>query len=158
MTCGGEHAQCFPVTSSSGRGQVLAGQRLASGWDRVEVVGLGVFASGWPCWAVDLDDPLAMLQERGGQPGAVTAGALDRPHPLPVGLCIGEGDEMAVPERVGRDHEVINDGAGGRLDHRCRVRVAERVNADDVLDSACQHGFHGASSSGSALKGRHRPG
>ena len=30
MTCGGEHAQCFPVTSSSGRGQVLAGQRLAS--------------------------------------------------------------------------------------------------------------------------------
>ena len=97
---GQQDAHRFPVAAARG-GEVVPGQGLAGGPDGVEVVGLGAVAAGRPGRPVDLDDPLAVLEQEGGQPGAVAAGALDRPDPAAWGVLVGEGEDAPVAHRVG---------------------------------------------------------
>jgi hypothetical protein len=49
-------------------GQVLAGQRFAAGPDRIQGVALGPVAATRPPGPVDLDHPLAMVDQKAGQP------------------------------------------------------------------------------------------
>ena len=78
---GQQDAQSFPVAASPRLGEVLAGERFAGGAGGVELVGLGAVAAGRARWPVDLDHPLALLEQKARQSGAEAAGALDRPHP-----------------------------------------------------------------------------
>jgi hypothetical protein len=59
----------LPVAALARLGQVLAGKRLASGSDRVQVVGLGAVAARRAGRMVDLDDPLALLEQVGREAG-----------------------------------------------------------------------------------------
>ena len=129
----------FAVAAGPRRGQMVAGQGFAGGADGVEVVGLGAVASSWSGWPVDLDDPFTALEQVGGEPGAETAGALDRPDSTAGRVFVGERDDPPIAHRVGRAL-LVGHHRAGRGDHRGGVGVAVGVDADDVVDLACQHG------------------
>jgi len=61
------------IAASSRLGEMLARQRLAGRSEGVELVGLGAIAAGRTGPAVDLDDPLALLQQIRREPGAIAA-------------------------------------------------------------------------------------
>jgi hypothetical protein len=61
---------------------MLLGQRLPGGAHRVDRVALAT-AAGWPLGPVDLDHPLATVDQQPRQPGAVAARTLDRKHRRP---------------------------------------------------------------------------
>ena len=134
---GGEQdAQGFAVAAGPGCGQMLAGQRFAGGADGVEFVGLGAVTAGRAGGPVDLDDPFAVLEQEGGEPGAEAAGALDRPDPPAGGVQDGEGQDPFVAHRVGGAVQVVDDTAGGGFDDGGDVGVAVGVDADDEVDLA----------------------
>src|SRR5262249_18512740 len=92
--------QCLTIAPGPRRGQVLAAESFAGGSDRIQALGLGPVAAGWPGRAVDLDDPLAAFQQRGGQPGPVAAGSLDRPHATAGRVLAGECRQPTETECV----------------------------------------------------------
>jgi hypothetical protein len=55
-------------------------------------------------------------------------------------MLIGEPDERVVTGRVGADGPVSQDSAGGRGDDGDGMGVFVGVDADDDLDSLCEHG------------------
>jgi hypothetical protein len=114
------------------------------GADRVELVGLGAVAARWPRRAVDLDDPLALLEQERGQASAVAAAGFDRPHAPAAGVATHEPQQALVPKRVRRLGSLRHHGSVDRDDRR-RVRVAVRVDADEVIDVLCEHA-HGETS------------
>jgi hypothetical protein len=73
-----QDAQRFAVAASSWLGWVLSGECFAGRAGGVEPVGLGAVATSRPRWPIDLDHPLALLEQEAGQPGAEAARALDR--------------------------------------------------------------------------------
>jgi hypothetical protein len=93
----------LPVAALARLGQVLAAKRLASGSDRVQVVGLGAVAARRAGRTVDLDHPLALLKQVGRQAGPVAASALDRPDPAAGCLLDGEPVNVQVAVGVGGD-------------------------------------------------------
>ena len=103
LTRGEQYAQCFTSTSSAGLGQVFAGQRLASGSDGIELVGLGAVAARRTLGAVDLDDRLVVLEEIGGEPGAEAPRAFDRPDTAPTSVLIRERQQAPTPGCVSGD-------------------------------------------------------
>jgi hypothetical protein len=56
-------------------------------------------AAGGPLGPVQLHDLLVIGAQEPGQPGAVAAGALDRPDPLPM-VLVGQVQELLVAGRV----------------------------------------------------------
>jgi hypothetical protein len=120
-------------------GEVAASERFTAGADRVEGVGLGAVASGRTVRAVELDHQLVTAVEVSGEPGAVAAGALDRPGSKSR-VSIRHRDELGVAVRVGVDGAFVEHGAGGRVDHRGGVGVLVGVDTDDDVDDLCQHG------------------
>jgi len=72
---GQQHADGLPVATPAWLGQVLAAQRLAGCWSGVQVIGLGAVAARRAGGTVDLDHPLALLEQGGGEPSPVAAGA-----------------------------------------------------------------------------------
>jgi hypothetical protein len=108
VTGADQDAQCLTITAGARRSQVLTAESFAGGADRVQVIGLGSVPAGWPGRAVDLGDPFAVLEQCGGQPGPVAAGALDRPHAPPGGVLAGERRKLPVAERVGMQHLGFN--------------------------------------------------
>src|SRR6266545_4355033 len=88
---------------------------------------------------VDLDDPFALLEQVGGEAGAVAAGALDRPDPTSWRLLDCEPVAAAVAGGVGRD-ALVRDDRTSRADQGNGVAVFVGVDADDVVDLVCQHG------------------
>ena len=141
---GQQDAHRFAVAASPRLGEVFAGQRFAGGADGVEVVGLGAVAAGRSGRPVDLDDPFAVFEQVGGEPGAEAAGALDRPDAPPGGVFVGEREHPAVAERVGGE-SVAATSRSGRVDDRDGVVVSVGVDADDGVDLPCQHGHAGSS-------------
>jgi hypothetical protein len=87
----------------------------------------------------DVNDPLAANQQRRGQSDPVAAGAFDGPQRRV--LTLPEGHQLAVPDRIGGNREVIQNRAG-RTDRRRGVGVFVGVDADDdtkiSLDSELQ--------------------
>jgi hypothetical protein len=140
---GQQHPHRLPVAAGPGRGQVLAGQRLAGGPHGVQVVALGAVAAGRTGRSVDLDHPLTAFEQERGQPGAVAAGAFDRPYPPAGCVLAGEGEQPLVAHRVGGALHRVDHAAGGGLDDGGGVGVAVGVDPDDVVDLACEHGSHG---------------
>ena len=97
-----QHAERFAIAATARLGEMLARERLAGGADRVELIGLRAVAARRPRGAVDLDDPLAMLEQEGGEPGAVAAAGLDRPDSPSRRVQLREPQHALVAERVGR--------------------------------------------------------
>src|SRR6266545_3561913 len=89
---------------------------------------------------VDLDDPFALLEQVGGEAGAVAAGALDRPDPTSWRLLDCEPVAAAVAGGVGGD-ALVRDDRTSRADQGNGVAVFVGVDADDVVDLVCQHGW-----------------
>jgi hypothetical protein len=99
------------VAGGAGLGELVAAQGLAGRPDGVEGVGLGTVAAGGPLGPVQLHHLLGVGLQEPGQPGAVAAGALDRPHP-PTVLAVGE-PQLPVAGWGGRHGRLLNDCAGG---------------------------------------------
>ena len=131
-TGGQQYANGFTLPTSARVADAFAGEDLASGPQGVDLVALGSGPSGGPLRPVDLDDPLAPVEQGRGKAGAEAAGALDRPEAAVMSLS--ESDEPAVSLRVRRHGDVVEhrtvgaDGGGG-------VAVLVRVDADDDIDS-----------------------
>jgi hypothetical protein len=95
-------------------------------------------AAGGPLGPVQLHHPLGVGMEEPGQPGAVAAGALDRPHPLTM-VLVGQLQQLAVAGRGGRHGCLGDHGTGGRGYDCGGVGVLVGVDPDDELDGVCQH-------------------
>jgi len=114
-------------------------QRLTGSTDRVQRVGLGARAAGWPLGSADLDDLLTTLEQEAGQAGTVAAGTLDRPATAPVDLDPGGLQQLVVAGGVGAGRGLAQD-ATGRGERGGGQGVAMGVDADDAIDGVCQHG------------------
>jgi hypothetical protein len=97
-----------------------------------------VAASG-PLGPVQLHHLLGVSSQEAGQASTITAGALDRPHPLTV-VSVGEPEQLLVAGRGGRHGHLLNECPGGRGHDRGGVGVFVGVDPDDELDDLCQHG------------------
>jgi hypothetical protein len=85
------------VAAAARQRLVLVAKGLPSRTDRIDRIGLGAGTTGGALGPGDLDDPLAVGVQKCGQPGAVAAGALDRPaapRRVPEGLGVGELQEL----------------------------------------------------------------
>jgi hypothetical protein len=134
-----QHPDRLPVAAPARLREPLALKRLVGGPDRVEPVGLGAGAARRALGPIDLDHPLALLEQVAGQPGAVAAGRLDRPHPPPRGVLARERQQPPVTQRVGRRRRVRPDDPGCDLHDRRGVGVAMGVDTDRVVGSLCEH-------------------
>ena len=117
-----QHAQGLAAATSPWLGEVLARERLAGSADRVELVALGAVATGGSPGAVDLDDPLALLEQIGREPGTEAARALDGPDPPVRGATASEGQDALGADGVGR-HRQVSRGTTGRGHDRGGVGV-----------------------------------
>jgi hypothetical protein len=133
-----QHPHGLALAAAARPGEMLATERFVCGTDRVQLVGLGAVAPRRPRRAVDLDDPLALLEQEHRQAGAEAAAGLDRPHAPTAGVAAHEPQQPPVAERVGGLGAVRHHHSGDRDDRR-RVRVAVGVDADDVSDVLCEH-------------------
>jgi hypothetical protein len=111
---GEQDAQRFASAASAGLGQVLAGERFTGGAKGVELVGLGAVTACRTLGVVDLDDPLGLLEQMGGQPGTEAAGAFDRPDAAASSVLIRKCHQAPIPGCVGGDGQVSNQTAGRR--------------------------------------------
>ncbi len=118
---------------------MFSSQRFAPGTYGVEQVGLRAVAARRSVRPVELDDQFAAFGEVAGQPGAIAAGALDRPRPKPR-VPIGHRHQLGVPVDVGVDRDLVGNGAGDRGDDGSSVGVLVSIDADDDIDEICQHG------------------
>ena len=130
-------AHGLPITASAGLGHVLTGEDLTGRAEGIELVRLGTDASGGPRRAIDLHDPLALLEQLGRQAGAEPAGPLDRPDPAARRMLVGEGKEPLVPEAVVGDCQMANHSPGRRDDRR-GVRLRVGIDPEDNIDPLCQ--------------------
>ena len=117
------------MTSRSWLGEVVAAQGLAGRPGRIQGIGLGTMAAGGPLGPVQLDNLFLVAMQEPGQPGAVAAGALDRPHP-PTVLAVGEPQQLPVAGRGGRHGRLLEHRTGGRGDDRGGVGVLVGVDPD----------------------------
>jgi hypothetical protein len=133
-----QHPHGFAIAAAARLGEMITGERLAGGADRVELVRLRAIAARRACWALDLDDPFAVREQERRQPRAVAAARLDRPHATPCGVQLGEPQLSLVTERVSRHRSILDHDASQRRDDCSRVRIAMRVHADDVICLLCE--------------------
>jgi hypothetical protein len=119
--------------------ELVAAQGLAGGSGGVQRVGLGAVAAGCSLGPVQLNDLLMVSMQEPGQPGAVAAGALDRPDPL-AWLLGGQGQQLLVAGRRGRHRRLVDHRTGGRGHDGEGVGVLVGVDPDDDIDEVCQHG------------------
>jgi hypothetical protein len=155
---GQQHPQRFAVAAAARQRLVLVAKGLPSRTDRIDRVGLGAGRAGGALGPGDLHDPLAVGVQKCGQPGAVAAGALDRPAaPRRVAgdLRAGELQELLVAGGVGPGRGLGEDPTD-RAEGGSRQGVTVGVDADDAVDGVCQDGHAVAPSGGG--RGRCRPG
>lgn len=134
-----QHRQGGLFTFGAGLGQVVTGERFASGADRVQGVGLGAVAPRRAVRTVQLDHDLTQVMEVAGEAGAVAAGPFDRPRPQ-TRVTVGHGHELVAAVGAGVDGEIVEHRAGGRVDDRGGVGVLVRVDAEDDVHDLCETG------------------
>jgi len=83
------------------------------------------------------DTNFGALQPR--KPGAVAAGALDRPGAVPGCVLLGEAKHLAIAARVRGDRLPRHDRTGRGGHGRQHVLVQVRVDTDDVVQLICKH-------------------
>jgi hypothetical protein len=128
----------FAIAATPRLREVLAAERFVRGADRVKLVGLRAVAARRSCGAVDFDDPFVVREQERRQTGAVAAAGFNRPDAPARGVHPCEAQQTLVAKGVGRDRSIDEYLAGARDDDGRRVRVAVRVDADDVIHSLCE--------------------
>jgi hypothetical protein len=68
---GVQHPQGLPMPPLAWRGEVVTGQGIAAGPDRVQHSALGAVAAPGPRGPVDLNHPLTLVDQKPGQPGPI---------------------------------------------------------------------------------------
>ena len=111
------------------------GQGFAAGPDGVQGVALGPVAAPGPLGPVDLDHPLALVDQKLGQPGPIAARPLQGPHPPARGLGVGQLEQPGMAGLVAWHLQGGPDPAGGVQQGR-GVAVAVGVDPDDGVDPA----------------------
>src|SRR5215218_6076006 len=86
---GGQHPDRLAVPALAWPGEVVAGQGLVAGPDGVQGVALGPVAAPGPLGPVDLDHPLAMVDQEPGQPGPIAPGPFQGPDSPAWRLLVG---------------------------------------------------------------------
>jgi hypothetical protein len=120
-------------------GQSGPGQSVAGGAFGIDGIGLRPRTASGADRAVELDDQLTQLLQVAGQPGAVAAGALDRP-PTQASMLLGQCDQRGVAVLVGGHGDRGQHRAGVDRDQHRGVGIGVGVDPDDELDQFCQHG------------------
>jgi hypothetical protein len=83
--------------------------------------------------------PLAVALQVTDKPGAVVAGALDRPEACTRRVPLGKTDRFQIAAPAS-GHPLLRDhGAGARVDDRQSVLVAVGVDANRVVQFICKH-------------------
>src|SRR5687767_12730924 len=107
---GQQHPERLACSALAGLDEMLAGQRLTSGADRVEGVGLATATLGRPLGAADLYHLFSgCLQER-RQAGAVAAGSFKGPAAAARDVPTSELQELKVAVGVSGRFGVGEDG------------------------------------------------
>ena len=86
---GVQHPDRLAVPALAWPGEVVAGQGLVAGPDGVQGVALGPVAAPGPLGPVDLDHPLAMVDQEPGQPGPIASGPFQGPDSPAWRLLVG---------------------------------------------------------------------
>ena len=136
FAAGEQDAQRLPVAASPRLGEVLPGERFPGCACGVEPVGLGAVAAGRARRPVDLDYPLALLEQEAGQSGAEAARALDRPYPLSRRPLAHEAQQTPVAARV-CGHRRLRDHGSMCTPPPCASRGACRRRSR--TPPTCQH-------------------
>jgi len=131
-------------------------QHLTGGADRVQRVGLAA-AAGRPGGPVDLNHPLATVDQHPRQPSAIAAGTFNRKAAATRDMDAGEGAQAPVADCVRGDDQLpkqpTDRGNGGRAQG-----VAVSIDTDDAVHLVSQRG-HAPSfqePTGSYRPGEHR--
>ena len=131
---------CNAWRSPPARG--VAGRSLrehaAGGTDRVERVGLAARAA-LPPQPADLEHPLTAAGQEASQTGTERAGAFDRERTPTAARARRRASTPARSRRCSRRRRLEHDHAADDLHDRERVRVAVRVDTDDVVQLICKH-------------------
>ena len=126
------------------RGEVVAGQGFAAGPDRVQHVAVGPVAAPGPLGPVDLDHPLALVDQKPGQPGPITPGSFQGPDPPAGGLELGQPEQPGMAGLVAWHLQGGPDPAVGVQQGR-GVAVAVGVDPDDGVNLTLELGHGGCS-------------
>jgi hypothetical protein len=132
---GVQHAQRLTLATLARGGELVTCERFPPSPDRIQRVALDATAAAGPLGPVDLDHPLALGAQEGRQPGALAAGALQRPDPTAGRPLCGDGEQPSMPGLVGSDLQVGADAAAW-VQHGGGVGVAVGVDPDDVVEGA----------------------
>ena len=98
---GDENSERFSCTAAARPDEMVAGEHLAGGADRVEGIALAGAPPWWAFGPADLDDAFALSDPESGEPGAVAAGSLDCPA-APLGQVVsGELKQSPIAAGVG---------------------------------------------------------
>jgi hypothetical protein len=136
--CGHQRLQRLALTACPWCRSPLVGEHAASGTDRVERVGLAARAA-LPTQPADLEHPLATTGEQARETGAERACPLDSEDTTPRRVLLAEHECSPIAIAVSRNIRFEHDRAGTNVDHRACMRVAVRVDTNDVVQLICEH-------------------
>jgi hypothetical protein len=116
---GVQDPQRLSVSPLARRGEVVAGEGFTASPDGVQHIALGAVAPRGPLGPVDLDHPLALVDQKPGQPGPIAARPFQRPDPPARRPDLGQPEQpgMAGPVTVVPPRGDANPG-------RCQPTVA----------------------------------
>jgi hypothetical protein len=116
----------------------LAREHAAGGTDGVERVGLAARAA-LPPQPTHLEHPLATAGQEARQTGTERAGAFNRECASTGRVLVDELQRVRVAIAARHDGRLEDDQAADDLHDRQRVRVAVRIDTDDVVQLICKH-------------------
>jgi hypothetical protein len=116
----------------------LARQHTPGGADRVERVGLAARAS-LPPQAAHLEHLLATHGQEARQTGTERASAFDSERSSTSCVLVNELQGMRVAVAARDDRRLEDDQPADDVHDRERMRVAVRIDTDDVVQLICKH-------------------
>jgi hypothetical protein len=136
--CSYQRLQRLALAASPWCGRPLLGQCAARSTDRVERIGLAARAA-LPTQPADLEHPLAMTGQEAREAGTERAGSFDCEGSSTARVLVGELQRLRVTVAVRLDRRLRDDRATDDVHDRECVRVAVRVDTDDVVQLICEH-------------------
>jgi hypothetical protein len=130
-----KNPNCLSNASTSRLRQVATRECLSSSPIGIEDIGLCAVSACRALRAVDLDDPLSLLEKERGEPRSEAAGAFDGPAPAPsiARSLLGPGEHSFVAKGVGGERHVFDFGPGRGDKTEC-VGLLVRVHSNDEVD------------------------
>jgi len=126
------------VTPCPRRRRPLLRKHAAGGTDSVERVGLAT-RTALPAQPTHLEHPLVEAAQEACETGTERACPLDREDTPTWRVPVDEPQSVCVAIAVCGDSRLEHDRATDDVHDRERVRVAVRVDTDDVVQLICEH-------------------